>query len=106
MKRTFQTRALAYKKDNLFVGVALDFDLIVQGKSLGEAIDRLEDCIKSYLETCVEANESDKQIYRKAPKKYFDIYALFLDLQKNKANKERELEKNRNKFLGVLSSVI
>jgi len=106
MKRTFQTKALAYKKDNLFLGVALDFDLVVQGKSLGEAIDRLEDCIKSYLTMCVEDNEPDNKVYRKAPKKYFDVYELILDLQKSKIKKDSGTEKTKNNFLGVLSSVI
>ncbi len=97
--RSFQTRIISYKKDKLYLGVALDFDLLVQGASMGKVMERLDDCITSYLIECVNDNEKEEDIYRRAPKKYFDIYELFLDLEKKA--KSKEVEKYKDKFLGT-----
>jgi hypothetical protein len=104
MNKIFQTRVVIYKKDNLYLGVALDFDLLVQGKSPSQTMARLDDCIGSYLKMCLKDNESDEEIYRKASKKYFDVYNLFLDLQKQKVKSKKEQLKRKYKtqFLGLL----
>jgi hypothetical protein len=73
MKRTFVARQIAYKKGSKFLAVCLDFDLIAEGKTMGEAIDRLRDAILGYLVMSIKDNEKDEEIYRKAPKKYFDL---------------------------------
>ena len=97
MKRNFSTKVICYKKNNKFLAVALDFDLLDEGNCIGEALAKLEENIISYLRMCIKENENDKNIYRKAPKKYYDLYELFIELQK------KHEEKNKNKFLGELS---
>lgn len=85
--RSFRSKVICYKKDDCFLAVALDFDLMVQGKTMGEAMDRIDDNIRSYLKMCLEDNEIDKQIYRRASKKYYDLYDLFLELGKKRTEK-------------------
>ena len=98
-KRVFHTRIIAYKKKDIYIGVALDFDLVVQGDSIQQALQHLHESITGYLLMCVEDNESHEQIYRPAPKKYFDLHSLFLELQaKGKTTKP----KYKESFLGTL----
>ena len=99
--KVFKTKVIAYKKEDYFLAIALDFDLMAQGKSMGQVLDRLDDCIKSYLIMCIEDKENDKEIYRKAPKKYFGLYNLFLDLEKQK--QEKRQAKFKSQFLGTIS---
>lgn len=94
MKRNFTTKIICYKKKEGFIAVALDFDLIDEGGSLSEALSRLEENILGYLKMCLNEEETDKNIYRKAPKKYFDLYDLFVDLKK---------KQTPNKFSGELT---
>ena len=94
MKRSFTTKIICYKKNDQFLAVALNFDLIDEGDCMGEALSRLEENIVSYLIMCVKEKENDESIYRKAPKKYFDLHGLFVELQGKKAE---------NKFLGELT---
>lgn len=79
--RTFTVKEIAYKKDSRFLAVSLDLDLMAEGKTMGQAIDRLREATIGYLTMCCKDNESDKEIYRKAPKKYFDLYELFRELK-------------------------
>ncbi len=57
---------------------------------MGQAIDRLREATIGYLKMCCKDNEPDKEIYRKAPKKYFDLYELFKELKEK--SKSRPVE--------------
>lgn len=83
-KKTFHAREIVYKKESRFLAVSLDFDLMAEGFTMGEALDRLHDGTVGYLSMCCKGNESDKEIYRKAPKKYFDMHELFRELDAKK----------------------
>ena len=86
-------RVVAYKKGDAYLAVSLEFDLLAQGKTIKEALDRLHDAVLGYLETCCMDNESDEEIYRKAPKKYQSLYDLFVELDSKKRKKETEKKK-------------
>lgn len=88
--RVFTVREIAYKKDPKFLAVSLDLDLMAEGKTMGQAIDRLREATVGYLTMCCKDNESNKKIYRRAPKKYFDLYALFKELNENSKTKPVE----------------
>ena len=90
--RIFKVREIAYKKDMKFLAVSLDLDLMAEGKTMGQAIDRLREATIGYLTMCCKDNESDKEIYRKAAKKYFDMYDLFKELDEKKKNKTKPVE--------------
>jgi hypothetical protein len=93
-RKKFTSQLVAYKKGNVFIAVALDFDLFVEGSSLGNALNMLDESIRGYLIMCIEDGESDDQIYRKAPQKYFDIRSLIIDeakkVRKTATNKVKE----------------
>lgn len=93
--RIFYAREIVYKKGDRFLAVSLDFDLVAEGFTMGEALDRLHDATIGYLTMCCKDNEPDKEIYRKAPKKYFDLYELFRELEKKKKK-----EKVTENFIG------
>lgn len=84
MKRTFTAREIVYKKNSKYLAVSLDFDLFAEGSTSGEAMDRLHEASVGYIIMSCEDNESDENIYRKAPKKYFDIYELLKELDEKK----------------------
>ncbi len=89
-QRIFKVREIAFKKNSKFLAVSLDLDLMAEGNTMGQAIDRLREATVGYLSMCCKDNESDKEIYRKAPKKYFDLYELFKELDEKKKTKNVE----------------
>lgn len=93
--RMFKDRIIAYKKGDLYLAVSLEFDLLAEGNSIMQAVKRLRDATIGYLEMCCKDNESDSEIYRKAPKKYQDVYDLFIELSKKgaKGNDQKKKEK-------------
>jgi len=90
--RIFKDRIIAYKKTDKFLAVSLEFDLLAEGKDMIQALKRLHDATTGYLKTCYEDNETDKEIYRKAPKKYQDMYDLFMELSEKTHKKEKSFK--------------
>lgn len=93
--RIFKDRIIAYKKGKKYLAVSLEFDLLAEGKTIIQALERLHEATSGYLEMCCQENESDSEIYRKAPKKYQNIYDLFVDLSEKKRKKEEEKRKEK-----------
>ena len=93
--RFFRDRIIAYKKGGTYLAVSLEFDLLTEGCSIKEALERLHDATFGYLQTCYQENETDNEIYRKAPKKYQDLYELFIELSEKKRMKEEEKIKEK-----------
>jgi len=95
--RFFKDRVIAYKKRGSYLAVSLEFDLLANGSSIKEVLDRLYDATTGYLKTSCMENEPDNEIYRPAPRKYQDLYKLFVDLSEKK--RKREDEKKEEKRL-------
>ncbi len=93
--RFFKDRIIAYKKGEKYLAVSLEFDLMADGKTIKQSLDRLHDATSGYLQVCCEDNETDEEIYRQAPKKYQDLYKLFVELTENKKKDENEKKKER-----------
>lgn len=91
-QRIFKVREIAYKKDSIFLAVSLDLDLMAEGKTMGQAIDRLREATIGYLNMCCKDDEPNSEIYRKAPKKYFDLYDLFKELDQKKKGTSKTVE--------------
>lgn len=98
-KRIFRDRIVAYRKNDKYLAVSLEFDLLAEGDSILDSLKRLDEATQGYLEMCCAENEPDEEIYRKAPKKYQDIYDLFVDLSRKKVKrdeqKRKEMELNK-----------
>ncbi|MBD3330265.1 hypothetical protein GF354_01910 [Candidatus Peregrinibacteria bacterium] len=93
--RTFVDKVIAYKKEKIYIAVSLEFDLIAEGKSIMQALERLHDATSGYLEMCCKDNETDEEIYRKAPKKFQDMYDLFVELSEKKRKRDDEKLKEK-----------
>lgn len=93
LSKMFKDRIVAYKKGDKYLAVSLEFDLLAEGTSIIQAIKRLNDATIGYLKMCCEDNEPDSEIYRKAQKKYQDIYYLFIELSSKKIKKDDEKKK-------------
>src|SRR4030042_6241728 len=103
--RIFRDRIIAYKKGNKYLAVSLEFDLLAEGDSLIQSLERLLDATSGYLKMCCEENEPDTEIYRKAEKKYQDLYELFVELTEKKSKKEAEKKKEKElREKGIFSS--
>jgi predicted ATPase len=59
-----------------FVGVCLTLNLVVQGESQDEALDKLQELIKAYLCDALDKNELDTFFPRRAPVGFYMEYAL------------------------------
>ncbi len=93
--RFFKDRVIAYKKGASYLAVSLEFDLLAEGDSIKEALDRLHDATAGYLKTSCLENEPDNEIYREAPKKYQNLYKLFVELREKKRMKAEERKKEQ-----------
>ncbi|MCK5472258.1 hypothetical protein KAI54_03670 [Candidatus Gracilibacteria bacterium] len=91
--RFLRDRVIAYKKGDIYLAVSLEFDLLAEGKTIKEALDRLHDAVLGYLKICCSDNELDEEIYRKAPKKYQNLYDLFIEIDAKKRKKDAEKKK-------------
>ena len=102
--RTFRDRVIAYKKGDKYLAVSLEFDLLAEGKNVMQALERLHDASSGYLQMCCKDNETDEEIYRKAPKKYQDMYHLFVELSEKDRKKEGEKKKEKALMAKEISS--
>jgi hypothetical protein len=104
-KRIFKDRIIAYKKGKKYLAISLEFDLLAEGNSIMQAFERLHDATVGYLKMCCEDNEPDSEIYRKAQKKYQDIYNLFVELSEKKRKREDEKKKEKALRAKEISSI-
>lgn len=74
------------EKPSYFVGVNLDFDLIQEGKTAPETMERIKEASLGYLETVIKKNLSDNLLNRPAPKEYWEKYRALLR-KRSKAKK-------------------
>lgn len=86
------TTRIIYQEDNHYVGACLEFDLEVEGKTIKEAEERLDEYTRSWLENVNKNNLSDELLNRPAPKKYWEIYLKINNEQKKLI--ERKLLQN------------
>ncbi len=93
--RTFKDKVIAYKKADKYLAVSLEFDLLAEGENIMQALERLYDATSGYLYMCCEDKEKDEEIYRKAPKKYHDLYNLFVELSEKDVKKENEKKQEK-----------
>lgn len=76
------------EKPNYYVGVCLEFDLIQEGKSPIETMERIKEATINYLKTVIEFNMSDDLLNQPAPMKYWEKYRKLLK-KETEATKER-----------------
>lgn len=89
-KRYFQDRIVVYKDEGQYVAVSLEFDLFAEGDNPMITLKRLFDATIGYLKVCIEDNEPDMVIYRKAPKKYQDMFDKSQTLAKFLTGKQKK----------------
>lgn len=85
-------RCYIEKKNDLWIGVCVDFCLGVQADSPEEAKKKLEGQISDYLNDIVHGDDrefAEQLLFRKAPLEFRLKYNFFVLLQKIHAFKER-----------------
>jgi len=65
---------LEYKDAGHFIAHCLEFDLVAQGGSLGEARENLADLISSQVTFASEKGLLPKSLFHPAPARYWQIY--------------------------------
>src|SRR3989338_1720171 len=96
--RIFTAREMVYKKASKYLAVSLDFDLFAEGSTIGEAMDLLHEASVGYLIVSCKDHDADAEIYRRAPKKYWDIYELLKELDAKKHAEKKIKEGFAGKF--------
>lgn len=66
-EKEFTLRIFAYQKGGLYYACSVDFNLVAQGHSLQQALDRLKDSIIFYVKTELAEGKSFEQIKRTMP---------------------------------------
>ena len=96
--RHFQDRIVAFKDNDTYVAVSLNFDIVAEGDNVEQAIERLRDATLGYLVVCVEDKEKDEAIYKSAPKEYQDMWDDVFDISKfNPPKSQKGLLKKKEK---------
>ena len=80
------------EKPNYYIGVCLEFDLIQEGKTIPETMERIKGASTSYLKTVIKFNMDDDLLNRKAPKEHWKKFKLF-QKKKKEEEKRRDWEK-------------
>lgn len=89
-----------------FVGVCLEFDLVVKEKTHEKAKKQIGDYVDAWLDNAIKNNLPNEVLNRPAPKKYWVAYERFLENQKEKvAAREKAIAINPNVHLKKVFSV-
>lgn len=65
---------IIYPEDNLYTAVCLEFDLVEQAEDFGEVKDKIDDAVRSHVETVVRNKLPEGLLNRPAPEKYWKKY--------------------------------
>ena len=74
------------ERPNYYIGVCAEFDLIQEGKTIPETMERIKEASINYLKTVIKFNMSDDLLNREAPKEHWRKFKLF---QKKKVDEEK-----------------
>ena len=99
-EKGFMTR-IVFKENEYFVGVCLEFDLEIEGKSLEETEEKLSDYSRAWLYNVQKNNLSDELLNRPAPKKYWEVYLRIVKAQKELAERKIKQSKTNPSILQV-----
>lgn len=92
--RKTTARVLLYKDKKEYVGVCLDFDIVVRGKTTRKVWSCIKELVEIYLENAVKNKLPVDVLNRPAPKQYWGKYLKFLEYEKAKIE-------SKNKTPGV-----
>lgn len=82
----------AYPEKSNYMGVCLEFDLIVEEKTPQEALKHILNASFGYLETVIKNNYSDDLLNEKPPIKYLKKYQEILKRRTEEIAKARKEE--------------
>ena len=86
-------RVFVMKEDDSFVGVCLEFGLVIREDSLQKAQEVIKDLTEAHIENVLKNKLSEKLLNRSAPQKYWDIYEHIIS-QEEKLVKSKEVATN------------
>lgn len=81
------------EKPNYYIGVCLEFDLLIEGESLVEAMQQISKVANDYLQIVIENNWSDDLLNQSAPKEYWKKFFEFLKELRGKERKRQYWER-------------
>lgn len=67
---------IALKDGKKFAGVCLEFDLITEGESINDAMEKITEYAEAWLENARKHRIPEEVLNRPAPKKYWDMFKL------------------------------
>ena len=79
------------EKPNYYIGVCLEFDLIQEGKTIPEAMEKIKSASISYLKTVIKFNMDDDLLNKRAPKEHWKKFRNFLKAEEKRRYWERQL---------------
>lgn len=86
-----------YEEKKKFVGVCLEFDLVVEADTLSEAKEQIVDYVQAWHKNAVEYKLPEEVLNRPADKKYWKIYSDILKREQERAELE-EKSPSQSKF--------
>lgn len=87
MKNTYkkgEATMFVYRENNRFVGVCLQFNLVVEAETSKLAVEQIIDAVKAHAVVVLKKGYSEDLLNRSAPKKYWDIYKALLAFEQDK----------------------
>jgi hypothetical protein len=71
-------RIFIFPAGGKFTAVCLDLDIIEEADTKGEALEQIKEAVSGYMVNAVKNGLDDGILNRPAPKKYWDLYKLYL----------------------------
>ena len=75
---------LVVKEKDKYIGVCLEFDLVIEAETQQKAKEQIEDYARLWLKNVAKNKLSEELLNKPAPKEYWDIYEKLLEEDKKK----------------------
>jgi len=79
------------EEPNHWIGICDEFDLLQEGKTLFEAMERIKGASIGYLRTVIKFNMDDDLLNKRAPKEHWKKFRNFLKVEEKRRYWERQL---------------
>ena len=85
---------LIIKEKSKFIGVCLEFDLIVQADNAKETLEQILDYAMLWRRNAIKNKLPEELLNRPAPKKYWEIYKKLVEQDLRKLEAEKQASAN------------
>jgi len=92
------TTVFIFGKDNKYIGVCLEFGLVIEAMSMEKAEKCINDVTETYFKNVIENKLSEELLNRPVGKKYWEIYKHISELMRKRVEAQSTLTSKLTPF--------